>query len=265
MPVTRCMVAPYTLEPPADPRRPKHRLGTVDVACITGLRPAPERARLPGRPLDEGTADAATSRAAGGDAQGLLRAGERRRPPRLADPRAVLRGLADLPRGPRPRVGHDLRRGGQRVARRRRLAQRRPGRDLGAVERGPRLRRGRRAEAVEGLGPDGRARARACGRRGGGRVREPRRRRDLVAAQHARRPARPRRTGTIPANQPPGHLGMPAILPHPDEPERFWASCRASASSRRPTTAPRGRRATSGLRADWPLEHEESASACTSS
>ena len=26
-----------------------------------------------------------------------------------------------------------------------------------------------------------------------------------------------------PANQPPGHLGLPAILPHPDEPSRFWA------------------------------------------
>ena len=26
----------------------------------------------------------------------------------------------------------------------------------------------------------------------------------------------------VPANQPPGHLGMPAILPHPDDPARFW-------------------------------------------
>ena len=35
-------------------------------------------------------------------------------------------------------LGLDLRRGGERVARRRRLAQRRPRRDLGALERGPR-------------------------------------------------------------------------------------------------------------------------------
>ena len=26
-----------------------------------------------------------------------------------------------------------------------------------------------------------------------------------------------------PANQPPGHLGVPAILPHPDDASRFWA------------------------------------------
>src|SRR5438105_15909558 len=26
-----------------------------------------------------------------------------------------------------------------------------------------------------------------------------------------------------PSKQPPGHLGLPAILPHPDEPSRFWA------------------------------------------
>ncbi len=26
-----------------------------------------------------------------------------------------------------------------------------------------------------------------------------------------------------PANQPPGHLGVPAVLPHPDDPSRYWA------------------------------------------
>ena len=26
-----------------------------------------------------------------------------------------------------------------------------------------------------------------------------------------------------PANQPPGHLGVPAILPHPEDPARYWA------------------------------------------
>ena len=104
------------------------------------------------------------------------------RPPRLERARAVLRGLADLPRDPRRRERHDLRRGRERVARRRRLAQRRPRRDVGALERGPRLRRGRRPQAVEGLGPDGGPRPAAGGRGGGRRVREPRRRRDLVAA-----------------------------------------------------------------------------------
>ena len=26
-----------------------------------------------------------------------------------------------------------------------------------------------------------------------------------------------------PATQPPGHLGLPGLLPHPDDPDRFWA------------------------------------------
>jgi photosystem II stability/assembly factor-like uncharacterized protein len=60
-----------------------------------------------------------------------------------------------------------------------------------------------------------------------------------------------------PANQPPGHLGVPAILPHPDDPTRYWAivqgvgifETRDDAQS----WAPRNR----GLRADWPLENPE--------
>ena len=60
-----------------------------------------------------------------------------------------------------------------------------------------------------------------------------------------------------PANQPPGHLGVPAILPHPDDPSRYWAivqgvgifETRDDAAS----WTPRNR----GLRADWPLENPE--------
>jgi photosystem II stability/assembly factor-like uncharacterized protein len=60
-----------------------------------------------------------------------------------------------------------------------------------------------------------------------------------------------------PANQPPGHLGVPAILPHPDDPARYWAivqgvgifETRDDAAS----WTPRNR----GLRADWPLENPE--------
>ena len=63
--------------------------------------------------------------------------------------------------------------------------------------------------------------------------------------QHARGADGSRRVER-PIKQPPGHLGLPAILPHPDQPSRFWASCRARAPSRRPTTARRGRRATGG-------------------
>ena len=106
--------------------------------------------------------------------------------------RAVLRGVARLPRRLRARLGDDLRRGRERVARRRRLAQPRPGRDVAALERGPLLRRGRAAR-LEALRPRRHPRPPARGRRDGGPVREPRCRRELVAPDHARRPTGPRR------------------------------------------------------------------------
>jgi photosystem II stability/assembly factor-like uncharacterized protein len=60
-----------------------------------------------------------------------------------------------------------------------------------------------------------------------------------------------------PANQPPGHLGLPAILPHPDEPSRFWAVVQGvgifETTDDGASWTPRNR----GLRADWPREHEE--------
>ena len=127
------------------------------------------------------------------NAQGLLRPGERRRPPHVDDARALLRGLARVSRGPRCGLGLDLRRRRQRMAWRGRLAQRRSRRDVGALERGPRLRRGQRAPAVQGLGPAPGARPPARGRGGLWCVREPRRGQDVVPAQHARRSAGPRR------------------------------------------------------------------------
>jgi photosystem II stability/assembly factor-like uncharacterized protein len=60
-----------------------------------------------------------------------------------------------------------------------------------------------------------------------------------------------------PANQPPGHLGVPAILPHPDDPSRFWAIVQGvgifETTDDGATWTPRNR----GLRADWPREHDE--------
>src|SRR5205085_2345711 len=60
-----------------------------------------------------------------------------------------------------------------------------------------------------------------------------------------------------PANQPPGHLGLPAILPHPDEPARFWAVVQGygifETTDDGASWTPRNR----GLRADWPLEEPE--------
>jgi photosystem II stability/assembly factor-like uncharacterized protein len=60
-----------------------------------------------------------------------------------------------------------------------------------------------------------------------------------------------------PANQPPGHLGLPAILPHPDEPSRYWVIVQGfsifETTDDGASWTPRNR----GLRADWPLENPE--------
>jgi photosystem II stability/assembly factor-like uncharacterized protein len=60
-----------------------------------------------------------------------------------------------------------------------------------------------------------------------------------------------------PSKQPPGHLGLPAILPHPDEPARFWAVVQGfgifETTDDGATWTPRNR----GLRADWPLDDPE--------
>ncbi|HEY6075674.1 MAG TPA: hypothetical protein VIV36_02475, partial [Gaiella sp.] len=60
-----------------------------------------------------------------------------------------------------------------------------------------------------------------------------------------------------PANQPPGHLGLPAMLPHPDDPARFWAIVQGfgifETTDDGGSWTPRNR----GLRADWPLENPE--------
>jgi hypothetical protein len=60
-----------------------------------------------------------------------------------------------------------------------------------------------------------------------------------------------------PANQPPGHLGVPAMLPHPEEPSRFWAIVQGygifETTDDTASWTPRNR----GLRADWPLENPE--------
>ncbi|MDX6513834.1 MAG: hypothetical protein QOE36_3338 [Gaiellaceae bacterium] len=60
-----------------------------------------------------------------------------------------------------------------------------------------------------------------------------------------------------PANQPPGHLGLPGLLPHPTEPSRFWAVVQGigifETADDGASWTPRNR----GLRADWPLENPE--------
>jgi photosystem II stability/assembly factor-like uncharacterized protein len=60
-----------------------------------------------------------------------------------------------------------------------------------------------------------------------------------------------------PANQPPGHLGLPAMLPDPEEASHFWAVVQGvgifETTDDGASWTPRNR----GLRADWPREHEE--------
>ena len=60
-----------------------------------------------------------------------------------------------------------------------------------------------------------------------------------------------------PANQPPGHLGVPAILPDPGDASRYWAIVQGigifETGDDGASWTPRNR----GLRADWPLEDPE--------
>ena len=104
----------------------------------------------------------------------------------------------------------DLRGGGERVARLGGLAEPRPRRDVDAFERGPLVRRRRRTQGLEGVEPRGVARRPAPRRGRGARdLREPRRRRDVVAPHDARRPAGQRGLGRPgqPAAGPSRHLG----------------------------------------------------------
>jgi photosystem II stability/assembly factor-like uncharacterized protein len=60
-----------------------------------------------------------------------------------------------------------------------------------------------------------------------------------------------------PDKQPPGHLGIPAILPHPDDPAHYRAIVQGygifETKDNFASWAPRNK----GLRADWPLENPE--------
>ncbi|HXH97194.1 MAG TPA: hypothetical protein VNH40_08295 [Gaiellaceae bacterium] len=60
-----------------------------------------------------------------------------------------------------------------------------------------------------------------------------------------------------PANQPPGHLGISALMTDPDDAARFWAIVQGigffETTDDGATWTPRNR----GLRADWPRPHEE--------
>src|SRR4051812_35578130 len=56
-----------------------------------------------------------------------------------------------------------------------------------------------------------------------------------------------------PAKQPPGHLGLPAILPHPDDPRRFYAVIQGYGIFETTDDGASWTPRNEGLRAEWPL------------
>lgn len=60
-----------------------------------------------------------------------------------------------------------------------------------------------------------------------------------------------------PAKQPPGHLGVSAIIPHPDEPEHFWAIVQGYSLFETTDDGATWTARNEGLRADWPREYDD--------
>ena len=155
-------------------------------------------------------------------------------------------------------VRRDLRRRRERVARLGRLAQRRPRRDVGALERGPRYGDDdeRKVSKVSSLAVADGTRARR--RRGAGHLRE--------RATAARRWSLLTTLAGQPGQRGVGRPGEPAAratsasrrsCPTATTRAASGRSCRASACSRPTTAARRWTPRNRGLRADWPRPHEE--------
>jgi photosystem II stability/assembly factor-like uncharacterized protein len=66
-----------------------------------------------------------------------------------------------------------------------------------------------------------------------------------------------RQSWNDPGNQPPGHLGLPGLLPHPDEPSHFWAVVQGYGIFETVDDGASWTPRNHGLRADWPLEDPE--------
>ena len=60
-----------------------------------------------------------------------------------------------------------------------------------------------------------------------------------------------------PNNQPPGHLGISALMFDPQDPARFWVIVQGVGLFETPDDAKSWTPRNKGLRADWPREHEE--------
>ena len=59
-----------------------------------------------------------------------------------------------------------------------------------------------------------------------------------------------------PSKQPPGHLGMAAILPHPDDPDRYWVVVQGYGIFETADGGGSWEPRNQGLRAEWPLEDD---------
>jgi photosystem II stability/assembly factor-like uncharacterized protein len=60
-----------------------------------------------------------------------------------------------------------------------------------------------------------------------------------------------------PGKQPPGHLGVSAIIPHPDEAERFWAIVQGFSLFEATDDGKTWTARNNGLRVDWPREYDD--------
>ena len=60
-----------------------------------------------------------------------------------------------------------------------------------------------------------------------------------------------------PEKQPPGHLGISAITPHPDEAEHFWAIVQGYSLFETTDDGATWTARNNGLRADWPREYDD--------
>jgi photosystem II stability/assembly factor-like uncharacterized protein len=60
-----------------------------------------------------------------------------------------------------------------------------------------------------------------------------------------------------PAKQPPGHLGVSAIIPHPDGPEHFWAIVQGYSLFETTDDGATWTARNDGLRAEWPREYDD--------
>ena len=60
-----------------------------------------------------------------------------------------------------------------------------------------------------------------------------------------------------PERQPPGHLGMPAIMLDPEDPNHFWVTIQGFGVFETTDNAASFTPRNHGLRAEWPLEHPE--------